>query len=122
MPTFTPAPTTTATEFLVDDVVVYRDPVEYWAGNPGNTTVCRVSHVARYSRGTVRYTLQPVTGGLIRDVQGDYMRLLPPADTMHDIDTAPLDDDTAAERMPTAAFAWLRQELARDNSTLPACR
>lgn len=48
-----------------------------------------------------------------------YMRPLPAADAMRDIDMAPLNEpDTGA--MTPAAVAWLRQHLAQHSSTLPA--
>ncbi|MFL4902788.1 ParB/RepB/Spo0J family partition protein [Streptomyces sp. MMS24-I2-30] len=51
-------------------------------------------------------------------VDPDYMRLLPPADAMADIDVAPLSEpDTGA--MSPAAVAWLRQHLGQDSSKLP---
>ncbi|MFI6530211.1 hypothetical protein [Streptomyces uncialis] len=111
--------TTTATfqaMFRKDDYVLYRDPTLFWAGTPGHTVVCRVAYVERYSSGkVVRYALVPVTGGLLRDVQGDYMRLLPPADAMRDIDTAPLNTADAATDMTAAAMAWLTQQHATAN-------
>jgi hypothetical protein len=112
MPISTPAATTT---FRVDDFVLYRDPERFWRGEPGHTIVCRVSSVVRFTSGESRYNLLPVTGGLVREVQGDYMRLLPPADAMHDIDTAPLNGDDAADGMTAAAMAWLTQQAATAN-------
>ncbi|WP_030889909.1 hypothetical protein [Streptomyces sp. NRRL S-1868] len=112
MPIPTPAPATAATAFEVDDFVLYRDPAQFWRGEPGHTIVCRVTNVVRYSSGGCRYNLLPVTGGLIREVQGDYMRLLPPADAMRDIDTAPLNGDAAADGVTAAAAAWLTQQAA----------
>jgi hypothetical protein len=50
-------------------------------------------------------------------IDPDYIRLLPPADAMADIDVAPLSEpDTGA--MSPAAVAWLRQ-LGQDSSKLP---
>nr|BFD88452.1 hypothetical protein StreXyl84_78530 [Streptomyces sp. Xyl84] len=115
MPFSTPARTTTATAFKVDDFVLYRDPEKFWRGEPGHTFVCRVSSVVRFICGENRYNLLPVTGGLVREVQGDYLRLLPPADAMRDIDTAPLNGDDAADGMTAAAMAWLAQQAATAN-------
>ncbi|MEU7088051.1 hypothetical protein [Streptomyces achromogenes] len=114
MPFSTPAATAAATAFKVDDFVLYRDPERFWRGEPGHTFVCRVSAVVR-TNGGCRYNLLPVTGGLVREVQGDYMRLLPPADAMRDIDTAPLNGDEAADGMTAAAMAWLTQQAATAN-------
>ncbi|MFD8937904.1 hypothetical protein ACFV0R_22095 [Streptomyces sp. NPDC059578] len=114
--------TTVQAEFRQDDYVLYRNPTLFWAGKPGHTVVCRVAYVERYSSGKIRYALVPVTGGLLRDVQGDYMRLLPPADAMRDIDTAPLNADGAATDMTAAAMAWLTQQhtTANRRPELPA--
>ncbi|MFG2895066.1 hypothetical protein [Streptomyces sp. NPDC048248] len=49
------------------------------------------------------------------------MRLLPPADAMRDIDTAPLSEPDSGAMTP-AAVVWLRQHLARDAAALPAQR
>ncbi|GGU66454.1 hypothetical protein [Streptomyces daghestanicus] len=116
MPISTPAATTTATTtFRVDDFVLYRDPVMFWRGEPGHTVVCRVTNAERYSSGKTRYTLVPVTGGLIRNAMGDYMRLLPPLDAMRDIDTAPLNAADAGDGMTAAAMAWLAQQHTTAN-------
>ncbi|MFH9016474.1 hypothetical protein ACH4C6_34640 [Streptomyces sp. NPDC017943] len=108
MPSTTPA-TAQATVFKVDDYVLYRDPAKFWAGEAGHTSVCRVVWVGRFSDG-YRYNLLPVTGGLIRDVQGDYLRLLPPIDAMREIDTAPLNGEPGA--LTAGAAAWLTQQHA----------
>lgn len=51
-------------------------------------------------------------------VSADYMRLLPPADAMRDIDTAPLSEPDAGA-LSAAAVAWLRRYLTTqpDNVT-----
>ncbi|MGI5359968.1 hypothetical protein ACQI4E_32370 [Streptomyces sp. CA-252508] len=43
------------------------------------------------------------------------MRLLPAADAMRDIDTAPLNTEGAADDMTAAAMAWLTQQAATAN-------
>ncbi|GAA2264626.1 hypothetical protein GCM10010232_65950 [Streptomyces amakusaensis] len=106
---------TAAIEFRVDQYVLYRDPAKFWRGETGHTVVCRVDFVDRRGSGKVRYTLVPVAGGLIRDAQGDYMRLLPPVDAMRDIDTAPLNTEGAVDDMTAAAMAWLTQQHATAN-------
>ncbi|MFH9438931.1 hypothetical protein [Streptomyces rochei] len=116
MPFSTPAATAAATAFKVDDFVLYRDPEMFWAGKPGHTVVCRVTYAERYTSDKIRYTLTPVTGGLIRNAQGEYMRLLPPFDAMRDIDTAPLNTADAADGMTAAAMAWLAQQHATANT------
>ncbi|MCO8303589.1 hypothetical protein ACFV4E_42110 [Streptomyces hygroscopicus] len=115
MTSFSTQAVTTSTNFAVDDYVLYRDPGMFWRGEASHTFVCRVVHVERYTSGKVRYVLAPVTGGLIRDVQGDYMRLLPPIDAMRDIDTAALNTEGAADSMTAAAMAWLTQQHTTAN-------
>ncbi|MFH8753354.1 hypothetical protein ACH4GK_37605 [Streptomyces rimosus] len=114
MPFSTQAVTTAVTRFKVDDYVLYRDPALFWAGKPNHTCVCRVSDVLRLVS-EFRYNLLPLTGGLVREVQGDYLRLLPPVDAMRDIDTAPLHSDGAADGMTAAAMAWLTQQAVTAN-------
>ncbi|MFB8033995.1 hypothetical protein ACFC5Z_13770 [Streptomyces sp. NPDC056004] len=92
-----------------DDYVLYRDPERFWLGKAGHTVVCRVDAIVPFSCGEVRYTLVRLdTGARITSARARYMRLLPPADAMHDIDTAPLGDaDTGVADMAPAAVAWL---------------
>ncbi|MEU9233565.1 hypothetical protein [Streptomyces subrutilus] len=99
-----------AVTFQRDDFVLYRDPERFWRGEANHTFVCRVSRTNTYVSGGVRYTLLPVQGGLINDAMGEYMRLLPPADAMRDIDTAPLNTAVPADEMTAAAMAWLTQQ------------
>ncbi|MFY4721460.1 hypothetical protein [Streptomyces sp. LaBMicrA B280] len=105
----------TATAFKADDYVLYRNPERFWRGEAAHTFVCRVSSAVLFAGGEWRYNLQPMTGGLICEARGDYMRLLPPADVMHDIDTAPLNTGGAAVDMTAAATAWLTQQHATAN-------
>ncbi|MER5973284.1 hypothetical protein ABT112_26760 [Streptomyces sp. NPDC002055] len=110
--------------FTRGDYVLYRDPALFWAGRPGHTYVCRVVRAERNTDGHW-YTLDPVTGGgRVYAARGDYMRLLPPADAMRDIDTAPLSAEGAAQEMTPAATAWLTQHHATANRRpeLPAQR
>lgn len=121
--TFSTQATTPTVAFKVDDYVLYRDPAKFWRGDAGHTFVCRVDNIDHYTSGKIRYTLARVTGcGLVRGVQGDYMRLLPPADAMRDIDTAPLNTNGAVDDMTAAAMAWLTQQHATANQQpeLPA--
>ncbi|MFF9593853.1 hypothetical protein ACF1FX_32495 [Streptomyces sp. NPDC014646] len=98
--------------YRCDDYVLYRDPERFWLGKPGHTAVCRVDALIPFSSGEIRYTLVRLdTGARITPARARYMRLLPPADAMHDIDTAPLDADTAADMTP-AAVAWLTAQTA----------
>lgn len=110
-----PAAMATVIEFEVDDYVLYRDPVKFWSGEAGHTVVCRVADIDRYTGGKIRYTLVPVTGGLVREALGDYMRLLPPVDAMRDIDAAPLEVDGAVDGMTAAAMAWLTRQYQTAN-------
>ncbi|WP_411575192.1 hypothetical protein [Streptomyces fradiae] len=102
--------TTWPVTFYAGDMVLYRDAVRFWAGEPGHTVVCRVVRTepdGTYELSNVK-TLHRIVGA-----RPEYMRLLPPADTMRDIDTAPLNTDGAAAEMTSAATAWLAQQSAR---------
>ncbi|MER7832203.1 hypothetical protein [Streptomyces sp. NPDC095602] len=108
-PRFRPTTTPTVT-FHAGDMVLYRDADRFWAGEPGHTFVCRVVRTepdGTYELSNVK-TLHRIVGA-----RADYMRLLPPADTMRDIDTAPLNTDGTAADMTSAATAWLAQQSAR---------
>ncbi|MFE4055575.1 hypothetical protein ACFXP3_04560 [Streptomyces sp. NPDC059096] len=95
----------------IGDYVLYRDADRYWAGEPNHTFVCcvtrviEVSHRMRFLDLVCLKTKCPV-----KDVSPDYLRFLPPADAMRDIDNAPLDDDTV---LTSAAIAWLRQQYGK---------
>ncbi|MBC2868633.1 hypothetical protein [Streptomyces mexicanus] len=104
------------------DIVLFRDAERFWLGLPGHTFVGRVERSWQQAgTGKVLYDLTELSGNRARaGIDPDYMRLLPPADAMRDIDTAPLSEpDTGA--MTPAAVAWLRQHLAQD-AALPAQR
>ncbi|QKW55037.1 hypothetical protein [Streptomyces buecherae] len=105
--------TTLPREFAAGDYVLYRDPNLFWRGESDHTKVCWIYDCQRYATG-VRYTLHPVTGGTISNAQGDYMRLLPPADAMRDIDTTPVN------ALGSAAVAWLTQQASTERPELPA--
>lgn len=113
-------PTVTYTK---GDMVLFRDVEKFWLGKPGHTFVGRVERSWRHAdTGKVLYDLTELSGNRARaGIDPDYMRLLPPADAMRDIDAAPLSEpDTGA--MTPAAVAWLRQHLAQDAAALPAQR
>ncbi|MBT2414416.1 hypothetical protein J7I94_28380 [Streptomyces sp. ISL-12] len=113
-------PTVTYTK---GDMVLFRDVERFWLGKPGHTFVGRVERSWRHAdTGKVLYDLVELSGNRARaGIDPDYMRLLPPADAMRDIDAAPLSEpDTGA--MTPAAVAWLRQHLAQDAAALPAQR
>ncbi|MFJ3728541.1 hypothetical protein ACIPYQ_39065 [Streptomyces sp. NPDC090045] len=113
MHAYTGAAATTATTFKPDDYVLYRNPEKFWKGEPNHTFVCRVEASFPASRGQVCYTLTRLSdNGRIYNAQPAYMRLLPSADAMRDIDTAPLSTDAVADDMTPAAVAWLTQQAA----------
>ncbi|MCD9145996.1 hypothetical protein [Streptomyces albireticuli] len=103
----------TAAVFNRGDYVVYRDPNRFWAGLPAHTFVCRVDDAFRFDGG-YRYSLTCLASGrpVGGNARGEYMRLLPPADAMRDIDTAPLHTGAAADTMAPGAVAWLVQQTA----------
>ncbi|MEV7317310.1 hypothetical protein AB0N56_30665 [Streptomyces microflavus] len=105
------------------DMVLFRDVERFWLGQPGHTFVARVERSwTNTHNGRLLYDLTELSGNRARaGIDPDYMRPLPAADAMHDIDTAPLSEpDTGA--MTPAAVAWLRQHLAQGAATLPAQR
>ncbi|GHE56447.1 hypothetical protein GCM10018785_27190 [Streptomyces longispororuber] len=113
-------PTVTYTQ---GDIVLVRDAERFWLGKNGHTFVGRVERSWPHAdTRKVLYDLTELSGNRTRaGIDPDYMRLLPPADAMHDIDTAPLSEpDTGA--LTPAAVAWLRQHLAQDTAALPAQR
>ncbi|TXJ83323.1 hypothetical protein E2C11_07585 [Streptomyces lavendulae] len=103
------------------DIVLFRDVERFWLGESGHTFVGRVERSWRsIDTGKLLYDLVELSGNRHRaGIDPDYMRLLPAADAMRDIDAAPLSEpDTGA--MTPAAVAWLRQHLGKDSSALPA--
>ncbi|WP_030704971.1 MULTISPECIES: hypothetical protein [unclassified Streptomyces] len=113
------------TRYLKGDLVLFRDVERFWLGLPGHTFVGRVerswtnthSHKLLYDLTELNTNGNRARAG----IDPDYMRPLPAADAMRDIDTAPLHEpDTGA--MTPAAVAWLRQHLAQHSSVLPARR
>ncbi|MER5886969.1 hypothetical protein ABT160_24360 [Streptomyces sp. NPDC001941] len=109
------------TRYNEGDLVLFRDVERFWLGLPGHTFVGRVVRAWRHvDTGKVLYDLTELSSNRARaGIDPDYMRPLPAADAMHDIDTAPLrEPDTGA--MTPAAVAWLRQHLGKDSSALPA--
>ncbi len=113
--------TASATKFKPGDFVLYRDPNLFWSGKPNHTFVCRITR--SWTNNT--HDLLPLALGLpVHDARPGYMRLLPAVDAMRDIDTAPLNNDGAADDMTAAAIAWLTQQqtTANKRSELPAQR
>ncbi|MEU3071659.1 hypothetical protein ABZ712_33010 [Streptomyces sp. NPDC006906] len=111
--------------YLKGDLVLFRDVERFWLGLPGHTFIGRVERSwTNIHNHRLLYDLMElnVHGNRARSgIDPDYMRPLPAADAMHDIDTAPLNEtDTGA--MSPAAVAWLRQHLAQHNSATPVRR
>ncbi|QRV39144.1 hypothetical protein I6J42_34235 (plasmid) [Streptomyces californicus] len=113
------------TRYLKGDLVLFRDVERFWLGLPGHTFVGRVerswtnthNHKLLYDLTELNTNGNRARAG----IDPDYMRPLPAADAMRDIDTAPLNEtDTGA--MTPAAVAWLRQHLAQHSSASPARR
>ncbi|MEU7428398.1 hypothetical protein [Streptomyces sp. NPDC040750] len=105
------------------DMVLFRDVERFWLGKPSHTFVGRVERSWRHAdTGKVLYDLVELSGNRhCVGIDPDFMRLLPPADAMRDIDAAPLSEpDTGA--MTPAAVAGLRQHLAQGAAALPAQR
>ncbi|MEH0541445.1 hypothetical protein ABZX93_32470 [Streptomyces sp. NPDC006632] len=109
------------TRYIKGDIVLFRNVERFWLGKPGHTFVGRVERSWQHvDTGKVLYDLTELGSLSYRaGIDPDYMRPLPAADAMHDIDIAPLSEpDTGA--MSPAAVAWLRQHLVRDAAALPA--
>lgn len=99
-------------EYRVGDYVLYRNPALYWTGQSGHTFVCQVVFDEVTNRLGDRYrsliALRALaTGALLTFVPTRYVRLLPAADCMRDIDAAPLSSETSG--LHPAAVAWLEQ-------------
>jgi hypothetical protein len=102
------------------DYVLYRNPEKYLTGRSDHTTVARIvagecgerSHFHfRNERVTV---VDLATGERLTCVQAAYLRRIPAADVMRDIDEAPLNAEHP-ELVP-AAVAWLQQHTRRGES------
>ncbi|GAA0454406.1 hypothetical protein [Streptomyces olivaceiscleroticus] len=92
--------------YEVDDYVLYRDGNRFWANQPDHTFPCRVVKVWSTGHG-LRYDLRRLSDWFpISKADPAYMRLLPAADAMRDIDVAALEESTA---LTPAAIAWVRQ-------------
>ncbi|WP_030739365.1 hypothetical protein [Streptomyces sp. NRRL F-2890] len=102
------------------DLILFRDPELFWLGKPGHTFVARVEQSwTKPGSDQLRYDVTELSSGCLhRGIHPDYMRLLPAADAMRDIDTAPLDGADAGAMSP-AAVAWLRQQLQPSSAPLP---
>jgi len=96
--------------YRIGDFVLYRDPEAFWLGLPGHTRVCRVveSHYDLFFD-----LVEAGSNQRINRVRPCYMRLLPAAEAMRDIDTAPLREPDATAMSP-ASVAWLRQQVSKD--------
>ncbi|GHH55547.1 hypothetical protein [Streptomyces candidus] len=107
--------------YIKGDIVLFRNVERFWLGKPDHTSVGRVERSWQHvDTRKVLYDLTELGSLSYRaGVDPNYMRPLPAADAMRDIDTAPL-NETDIGAMTPAAVAWLRHHLARGNSTLPA--
>ncbi|MDH6709872.1 hypothetical protein P3T27_006621 [Kitasatospora sp. MAA19] len=102
-----PAPTGLGPALPIGTYVLYRDVDRYLAGHSDHTRACRViDHPADHLTAGCSSLLDLRTQETIPGVPVTYLRVLAPAEIMHDIDTAPLTtlDDG---RTMTAAGAWL---------------
>lgn len=107
--------TTVKATFKQGDFVLFRDPEMFWTGKPGHTFVCRIDRA--WTNDTYALTAL-ATGCPVYEAHPGYMRLLPPADAMRDIDTASLNTE-GADDMTAAAIAWLTQQHATANQRPP---
>ncbi|MFE2728367.1 hypothetical protein [Kitasatospora sp. NPDC059327] len=100
----------------VGTYVLYRDVDRYLAGVPGHTRPCRViDHPADHLTAGCSSLLDLRTHETLPSVPALYLRVLDPAELMHDIDTAPL-DAAGDGRLMTAAGAWLAAHHQADTA------
>ncbi|WP_172387704.1 hypothetical protein [Streptomyces sp. MNP-20] len=104
-----------AVSYTKGDIVLFRVPERFWLGQSGHTFIGRVERSWLHpDTCKVHYDLTELSDNRLRaGIDPDYMRLLPPADAMRDIDTAPLSEPETGAMAP-AAVAWLRQQLTQD--------
>ena len=90
----------------VGTYVLYRDADAFLAGLPDHTRIGRVIHDAAnaWNRSTIEFV---GTSEVLRSISLEYLRVIPAAEIMADIDTAPLATLTDAGPL-SAAMAWLR--------------
>jgi hypothetical protein len=96
----------TPKDFRVGDYVLYREPERFLTGQPDHTVVAIVWDNFSHGRDQVPIVVLPSRQE--RNVDPRFLRLIPAADIMRDIDEAPLQGDVG-EFLP-AAVAWLRQQ------------
>jgi hypothetical protein len=89
-----------------DDFVLYRDPIKWLNGVDGHTRVYRVE-TAAHSRLVL---VDIATGARIIDADRQYVRPIPAAYIMRDVDTAPLASEYPD--LTPALVAWLQQNAA----------
>ncbi|MFE9427789.1 hypothetical protein ACFYNO_33065 [Kitasatospora sp. NPDC006697] len=102
-----PAPSDLGPALPLGTYVLYRDVDRYLAGHSDHTRACRViDHPADYLTAGRSSLLDLRTQEQITGVPLAYLRVLDPAEIMHDIDTAPLNTLDGGQTL-SAAGAWL---------------
>ncbi|MFD7999899.1 hypothetical protein [Streptomyces mirabilis] len=86
-----------------DDFVLYRDPIKWLNGVDGHTRVYRVETAAH----TRLVLIDIASGARVTDADRQYVRPIPAAYIMCDVDTAPLTSDYSD--LTPASVAWLQQ-------------
>ncbi|MFF2383721.1 hypothetical protein [Streptomyces sp. NPDC058108] len=89
--------------FARDDFVLYRDPIKWLNGVTGHTRVCRVGS----SADSLLVLIDIASGARVTGVDRQYVRPIPAAYIMRDVDMAPLSADYPD--LAPAAVAWLEQ-------------
>lgn len=90
-------------EYQPGDLVLYRDPAQYWTGRAVHTRVCTVLY--REDRRYGQILKAEDTGEIIQRVDERYMRLLRPEECMAGLDAPP----APAGQLTTAATAHLER-------------
>jgi signal peptidase I len=98
--------------FKVGDYVLFRDPERFLTGQPDHTVVAVVWD--NFSHYPNQVPIKVLPSRQERDVDPRWLRLIPAADIMRDVDEAPLAGDVL--EMPAAAVAWLEQREKRAES------
>ncbi|MFG3585080.1 hypothetical protein [Streptomyces sp. NPDC047990] len=89
--------------FSRDDFVLYRDPIKWLNGQAGHTRVFRVES----SADSLLVLVDIASGARVTNADRLYVRPIPAAYIMRDVDAAPLSADYP--ELTPAAVAWLEQ-------------
>ncbi|MER8103860.1 hypothetical protein [Kitasatospora sp. NPDC094016] len=110
-----PTPTGLGPALPIGTYVLYRDVDRYLAGHSDHTRACRViDHPADHLTAGCSSLLDLRTQEQIVSVPVEFLRVLDPAEIMHDIDIAPLRTLDSGQTL-SAAGAWLAAHRRETN-------